>query len=96
MEALVADVGGVFGQSGKPLNQYPRRRGSKTDEILENHHPLNLYTREILIESLGLSPSFMRYYRNRLVVRVGEGDESVRELDRRNRKGWGEEWLPDF
>ena len=63
---------------------------------LENHHPLPRYTREILMESLNLSPSFMRYYRDRLVVRVGEEDESVVELDRRNKKGWGEEWLPDF
>jgi hypothetical protein len=26
----------------------------------------------------------------------GEEDSSVVELDRRNRKGWGEEWTPSF
>lgn len=66
------------------------------DDHVENHHPLPRYTQEILNESLDLSPSFMRYYRDRLVVRVGAGDESVIELDRRNRKGWGQEWLPSF
>jgi hypothetical protein len=38
----------------------------------------------------------MRYYRSRLVVSRGEEDPSVLELDRRNRKGWGEEWMPSF
>ena len=37
----------------------------------------------------------MRYYRGRLVSRVGEEDEEVVELDRRCRRG-GEEWMPSF
>lgn len=66
------------------------------DMIVENHHPLPRYTQEILNESLDVSPPFMRYYRDRLVSRVGDDDESVVELDRRGRKGWGDEWMPTF
>jgi len=92
LEALISDVGGVFGHSGKPFLLITCEKSLST----ENHHPLPRYASEILHESLDLSPSFMRYYRSRLVVSRGEEDPSVLELDRRNRKGWGEEWMPSF
>ncbi|WVQ98673.1 hypothetical protein IAU59_005804 [Kwoniella sp. CBS 9459] len=76
LEALIGEVGGVFGSS-------------------ENHHPLPMFTQQILNESLDISPSFMRSYRARLVSRLGEDEEEVVELDGKGRRG-GEEWLPVF
>ncbi|WWD15859.1 hypothetical protein CI109_100283 [Kwoniella shandongensis] len=76
LEALIGEVGGVFGSS-------------------ENHHPLPRFTQQILGESLDVSPSFMRYYRGRVISRAGEGADEVEELDRRRRRGM-EEWLPTF
>ncbi|OCF36548.1 hypothetical protein I316_01798 [Kwoniella heveanensis BCC8398] len=76
LEALIGEVGGVFGSS-------------------ENHHPLPMFTQQILNESLDISPSFMRSYRSRLVARLGEDEEEVVELDGKGRRG-GEEWLPAF
>jgi putative membrane protein len=61
----------------------------------ENHHPLPRFTSQIMNESLDISPSFQRYYRTRMVARLGEGDEEVDEIDRRCRRG-GEEWVPNF
>jgi putative membrane protein len=63
--------------------------------LVENHHPLPRFTSQIMSESLDISPSFLRYYRARLVTRVGEGDEDVLELDKRCKRG-GEEWIPSF
>ena len=77
LEALVGEVGGVFGGS-------------------ENHHPLPLLTAQILQESLELSPGFWRWYRSRLVGRLGEDGEEVAELDRRCRRAGSDEWLPSF
>ncbi|WVR05130.1 hypothetical protein IAU60_002142 [Kwoniella sp. DSM 27419] len=76
LDALIGEVGGVFGHS-------------------ENHHPLPLFSQQILNESLDVSPPFLRYYRTRLVARLGEDEEEVRDLDRRGRRG-GEDWLPSF
>ncbi|WVF72257.1 hypothetical protein IAT40_007069 [Kwoniella sp. CBS 6097] len=76
LEALIGEVGGVFGSS-------------------ENHHPLPMFTQQILNESLDVSPSFMRSYRARLVSRLGEDEQEVVELDGKGRRG-GEEWLPAF
>lgn len=61
---------------------------------LENHLPLPRLTEEILLESLDISPDFMKYYRSRLVARLGEDEEEVLELYRRGRRG--EEWLTSF
>jgi len=79
-----------------PHNSYDKLRVRGETYDVENHHPLPRYAAEILHESLDLSPTFMQYYRNRLVSSRGEEDASVLELDRRNRKGWGEEWTPSF
>ena len=47
------------------------------------------------MESLDISPVFMRCYRARLVARLGGDDVEVTELDRRNTRT-GEEWMPSF
>ncbi|WVQ78054.1 hypothetical protein IAT38_000135 [Cryptococcus sp. DSM 104549] len=63
----------------------------------ENHLPLPTFTQQILSESLDISPPFARYYRSRLVSRVGEDTVEVAELDKRARKGGcGDEWVPSF
>ncbi|ORX39822.1 hypothetical protein BD324DRAFT_237270 [Kockovaella imperatae] len=79
LEALVKEVGGVYG-------------------ISENHHPLQEYAQQILIESLEIYSSFLRYYRSRLISRLGEEDLEVCELDRRFRRSTCEieEWTPSF
>jgi DNA polymerase IIIc chi subunit len=64
--------------------------------MAENHHPLPRFSRQILVESLEASPAFARFYRARLVARVGEDDAEVVELDRRWRRAGGEEWMPTF
>ncbi|ODN84759.1 hypothetical protein, variant [Cryptococcus amylolentus CBS 6039] len=61
----------------------------------ENHHPLPIFTQEILNESLDISPSFLRYYRSRVAARVGDDVGEVLELDRRGRRS-ADEWLPSF
>ncbi|WVQ71604.1 hypothetical protein IAR50_001144 [Cryptococcus sp. DSM 104548] len=61
----------------------------------ENHHPLPIFTQEILNESLDMSPSFLRYYKSRVESRVGENAREVLELDKRRRRG-ADEWLPNF
>ncbi len=63
--------------------------------MTENHHPLPRLAQEVLVESLDISPAFMKYYRARAVARLGEDDAEVAELDRRCRRG-GEEWMPNF
>ncbi|WRT67078.1 uncharacterized protein IL334_004044 [Kwoniella shivajii] len=76
LEALIGEVGGVFGSS-------------------ENHLPLPMFTQQILNESLDISPAFLRYYRSRLVSKLGENEEEVQELDRRSRRSECE-WTPSF
>ncbi|WVQ70153.1 uncharacterized protein L199_008378 [Kwoniella botswanensis] len=81
LEALISEVGGVFGSS-------------------ENHLPLPLFTRQILDESLDISPQFLTYYRNRLISRVQDSDsleyqDEINELDRKWRRLEGE-WIPSF
>ncbi|OCF54192.1 hypothetical protein L486_08389 [Kwoniella mangroviensis CBS 10435] len=81
LEALISEVGGVFGSS-------------------ENHLPLPLFTRQILDESLDISPQFLNYYRNRLISRVQDSDtleyrDEIDELDRKWRRSEGE-WKPSF
>ncbi|WWC90090.1 uncharacterized protein L201_005023 [Kwoniella dendrophila CBS 6074] len=79
LEALIGEVGGVFGSS-------------------ENHLPLPMFTQQILNESLDISPSFLAYYRARLVSRLGENSDSqeeIEELDRKKRRTEGE-WIPSF
>jgi len=60
--------------------------------LIENHHPLPRFTQQILLESLDISPSFLRYYKARLISRLGNEDESVILLEKRKQRG--EEWLP--
>ncbi|OXM81229.1 hypothetical protein C364_01092 [Cryptococcus neoformans Bt63] len=61
----------------------------------ENHHPLPIFTEQILSESLDISPSFLRYYKARVIARVGRNTKEAVELDRRGRKG-AEDWTPSF
>ncbi|KIR32409.1 hypothetical protein I352_05236 [Cryptococcus deuterogattii MMRL2647] len=63
--------------------------------LSENHHPLPIFTEQILSESLDISPPFLRYYKARVIARVGRNTKEVLELDRRGRKG-AEDWVPSF
>ncbi|WVW83146.1 hypothetical protein I302_105164 [Kwoniella bestiolae CBS 10118] len=79
LEALIGEVGGVFGSS-------------------ENHLPLPLFTQQILNESLDILPSFLEYYKNRLMVRNKNREgvmEEIEELERKQRRNLGE-WVPTF
>lgn len=62
---------------------------------VENHHPLPIFTEQILGESLDVSPPFLRYYKARVIARVGRNTKEVLELDWRGRKG-AEDWVPSF
>jgi hypothetical protein len=92
LDALVSEVGGVFGHSGQLQS---RSRNMALADGAENHHPLPQFANQILLESLDLNPAFLRAYRKRLIARVGEDDGEVAELDRRCRRS-GEEWMPSF
>ncbi|WWC61190.1 uncharacterized protein I303_103770 [Kwoniella dejecticola CBS 10117] len=81
LEALIGEVGGVFGSS-------------------ENHLPLPLFSQQILNESLDISSNFLDYYRNRLIVRLGnnrnnEDQAEIDNIDRKKRRTEGE-WYPSF
>ncbi|GFZ46177.1 hypothetical protein JCM24511_04424 [Saitozyma sp. JCM 24511] len=91
LEALVAEVGGVFGGSGEFRRSYSPSRRFKS-----SFPPKPSSATSILLESLEASPAFHRFYRSRVVGRVGEDDSEVAELDRRGRRGGGEEWVPTF
>nr|ODN99647.1 hypothetical protein L204_02080 [Cryptococcus depauperatus CBS 7855] len=68
---------------------------SKVFGFSENHHPLPVFSQQILNESLDISPSFMRYYRRRLISRVGETANEVTALEKWERKATSD-WLPNF
>lgn len=78
----------------RQVSQVSLRRG--IDHVgVENHHPLPIFTEQILSESLDISPSFLRYYKARIIARVGRNTKEAVELDRRGRKG-AEDWTPSF
>lgn len=81
LEALVGEVGGVFGGA-------------------ENHQPLPLLSREILLESVEGHPRWAGWYVRRVAGRCGEQSDEVRELEGRCRRagaaGGEAEWVPSF
>ncbi|KAL1413479.1 hypothetical protein Q8F55_001253 [Vanrija albida] len=58
------------------------------------NHPLKQTLLHNLHEALDTCPSLARYYRARLVTRLGGDSDEVHELDRRTRRR--DEWLPTF
>ncbi|BEI99043.1 hypothetical protein CcaverHIS631_0400860 [Cutaneotrichosporon cavernicola] len=60
-----------------------------------NNHPLKCTTLQTVHEAIDTCPALARYYRARLVSRVGADAPEVAEHDRRNRRD-RDEWLPTF
>ncbi|TXT12760.1 uncharacterized protein COLE_03170 [Cutaneotrichosporon oleaginosum] len=60
-----------------------------------NNHPLKCTTLQTVHEAIDTCPALARYYRARLVARVGADAPEVNEHDRRNRRD-RDEWLPTF
>ncbi|KAL7422293.1 hypothetical protein Q5752_002939 [Cryptotrichosporon argae] len=77
LDALVADVSGVFGES-------------------ENHHPLPRLARDVLREATDAWPALANAYRARLVARLGNDADEVRELERTCRRRHEDDWVPAF
>ncbi len=92
LEALITEVGGVFGQSGQ---RHTRQYHGQELMLGQKTQPLPMFTNQILLESVDISPSFAKYYRSRVVARVGEDDDEVANLDMRTSRN-GVDWLPDF
>ncbi|GMK58628.1 hypothetical protein CspeluHIS016_0600700 [Cutaneotrichosporon spelunceum] len=60
-----------------------------------NNHPLKCTTLQTVHEAVDTCPALARYYRARLVSRVGADAPEVAEHDRRHRRD-RDEWLPTF
>ncbi|RSH78633.1 uncharacterized protein EHS24_002362 [Apiotrichum porosum] len=63
-------------------------------EATSSNHPLHKATVAMVHESLDTCPALARYYRRRLIARLGGDSHEVVELDRRIRRR--DEWLPTF
>lgn len=60
-----------------------------------SNYPLKLQTTRMLQVSLETCPALARYYRSRMVARLGASSNEVAEFDRRHRRE-RDEWLPSF
>lgn len=60
-----------------------------------NDHPLKGQTRQMLSVALETCPVLARYYRARMVARLGASSNEVADFDRRHRRD-RDEWLPSF
>ena len=77
-------------------NRYPHMGPARLRRLTVSvpNSPLHQTTLAMLHEALDTCPSLARYYRARLVARLGSDAQEVLELDRRNRRR--DEWLPSF
>lgn len=69
-------------------------RAVADDSAAASNHPLHKATVAMVHESLDTCPALARYYRRRLIARLGGDSHEVVELDRRIRRR--DEWLPTF